>query len=120
MYDPVKSGNEMDQTTFHSDISISSSCLNLKKWKAGGKQVESKWKRVEKWKQKWKQRRETHTSAHRILDHRNFRRSSVCLGRCSLCGERSAVCYSDMERASICEGWYAGLLRKENWNDDIS
>ncbi len=54
-----------------------------------------------------------------ILDHRNFRRSAVCLGTCSLCGDNAAVYHSDIERASVCEGCYARLVREWNKGEGV-
>ncbi|MFA5398512.1 MAG: hypothetical protein WC346_21040, partial [Methanogenium sp.] len=49
-----------------------------------------------------------------ILDHQDFRRSTVSLGHCTLCGNGAAVYHSDNQRASVCEGCYARLVRE--WN----
>ncbi|WP_165077646.1 hypothetical protein [Methanogenium sp. MK-MG] len=49
-----------------------------------------------------------------ILDHRDFERSSVILGSCTLCGDGAAVYHSKSQRASICESCYARLVREAN------
>ncbi|WP_460006987.1 hypothetical protein [Methanogenium cariaci] len=49
-----------------------------------------------------------------ILDHRTFRRSSVSLGRCTLCDNGPAVYHSDTQRASVCESCYVRLVREAN------
>jgi len=54
-----------------------------------------------------------------ILDHQNFCRSPVCLGTCSLCGEKPAVYHSDVEQVSICEGCYARLVREWNRGEGV-
>ncbi len=54
-----------------------------------------------------------------ILDHGDFRRSSVSLGHCSICGEGAAVYHSKSQRASICEGCYSRLLREWNKNEGV-
>lgn len=48
-----------------------------------------------------------------ILDHRDFERVNVELGKCSLCGNGRAVFSSKGLRMSICEGCYGRLLREE-------
>ncbi|MDE4907303.1 hypothetical protein L0665_01535 [Methanogenium marinum] len=54
-----------------------------------------------------------------ILDHRSFRRSAVSLGSCDLCGEKAAVYHSGEERASVCEGCYARLIREWNKGEGV-
>ncbi len=54
-----------------------------------------------------------------ILDHRDFRRSSVSLGHCTLCGDGAAVYHSDSQRASVCEPCYARLVREWNLGEGV-
>jgi len=49
-----------------------------------------------------------------ILDHREFTRATVQLGRCRICGEGKAVYQSKDLRTCICEACYARLVRE--WN----
>ncbi|WFN33867.1 hypothetical protein L1S32_08425 [Methanogenium sp. S4BF] len=54
-----------------------------------------------------------------ILDYRDFRRSSVSLGRCTICGEGPAVYQSKAQRASICETCYARVVREWNRGEGV-
>ncbi len=54
-----------------------------------------------------------------ILDHQDFRRSTVSLGHCTLCGKGAAVYHSDSQRASVCEGCYARLMREWNQSEGV-
>ncbi|MEN6512424.1 hypothetical protein [Methanoculleus sp.] len=49
-----------------------------------------------------------------VLDHREFLRVKVELGRCDLCGTGKAVYRSREAQANICEGCYARLVRERN------
>ncbi len=46
-----------------------------------------------------------------ILDHRDFQRSRICLGKCELCGDGRAAYHSKEQRASVCEKCYTRLVR---------
>ena len=54
-----------------------------------------------------------------ILDHMSFRRSSVSLGSCDVCGEGAAVYHSEEQRVSICEACYARLVREWNMSEGV-
>ncbi|MDE4908177.1 hypothetical protein L0665_06085 [Methanogenium marinum] len=54
-----------------------------------------------------------------ILDHRDFERSSVSLGHCTLCGNGPALYQSKNQRASICETCYARLVREWNLSEGV-
>ncbi|WFN34948.1 hypothetical protein L1S32_02175 [Methanogenium sp. S4BF] len=54
-----------------------------------------------------------------ILDHTSFHRSSVSLGHCTICGEGAAVYHSREQRASICEGCYARMIREWNKGEGV-
>ncbi|KAF1078039.1 hypothetical protein MKMG_01014 [Methanogenium sp. MK-MG] len=54
-----------------------------------------------------------------ILDHRDFRRSRVSLGHCTLCNEGPAVYHSREQRASVCETCYARLVREANRGEGV-
>ena len=49
-----------------------------------------------------------------LLDHREFTRATVQLGRCRICGEGRAVYQSKDLQTCICEACYARLVRE--WN----
>jgi hypothetical protein len=50
-----------------------------------------------------------------VLEHTEFSRATVSLGRCSVCGEGRAVFRSEDGRTVLCEGCYARLVRA--WNE---
>jgi ribosomal protein S14 len=54
-----------------------------------------------------------------VLDHRTFARTKVELGRCDVCGEKRAVYRSREERAKVCEGCYARLVREWNGREGV-
>ncbi len=54
-----------------------------------------------------------------ILDHRDFQRSSVSLGHCTLCGDGAAMYHSKSQRASVCEKCYARLVREWNKSEGV-
>ena len=54
-----------------------------------------------------------------ILDHRDFERSSVSLGHCTICGKGPAVYQSKVQRASICDTCYARLVREWNLSEGV-
>jgi len=54
-----------------------------------------------------------------LLDHRDFERVSVELGKCSLCENGRAVFSSKDLKMNICEGCYGRLLREENEKNGI-
>jgi hypothetical protein len=49
-----------------------------------------------------------------VLDHREFVRSGVELGKCRICGEGKAVFHSAADHSAICEECYGRLVRE--WN----
>jgi len=49
-----------------------------------------------------------------VLDHREFERVKVELGRCDVCGAGKAVYRSREAQANICDQCYARLVRE--WN----
>lgn len=54
-----------------------------------------------------------------ILDHTSFRRSSVTLGSCAICGKGAAVYQSKEQQTSICEACYARLVREWNMSEGV-
>ncbi|WP_261596749.1 hypothetical protein [Methanoculleus formosensis] len=48
-----------------------------------------------------------------VLDHREFLRVKVELGRCDVCNTKKAVYRSHEAQTSLCEGCYARLVRGE-------
>ena len=55
-----------------------------------------------------------------VLDHTTFRRSSVCLGNCAICGKGAAVYQSKEQRTAICEACYARLVREWNRSEGVA
>jgi len=54
-----------------------------------------------------------------VLDHREFLRVKVELGRCDLCRTGKAVYRSREARTSLCEGCYARLVREGNAREGV-
>ena len=51
-----------------------------------------------------------------VLDHREFSRVRVEIGRCDVCGAGKAVYHSREALTKLCEGCYARLVRE--WNKE--
>ncbi len=49
-----------------------------------------------------------------ILDHRDFHRLNVSVGRCDICGENEAVYRNPTKRTKCCEQCYGRLVREGN------
>ncbi len=49
-----------------------------------------------------------------LLDHREFARNTVQLGRCGICDQGAAIYRCKEKQVNICEGCYARLIRE--WN----
>ncbi|HPD11631.1 MAG TPA: hypothetical protein PLN56_11630, partial [Methanoregulaceae archaeon] len=49
-----------------------------------------------------------------LLDHRDFTRTTIQLGRCGICDGGAAVYRCKEKQVTICEGCYARLVRE--WN----
>ena len=54
-----------------------------------------------------------------VLDHREFSRVKVELGRCDICDTGKAVYRSREARANLCEGCYARLVREGNAREGV-
>ena len=54
-----------------------------------------------------------------VLDHREFERVKVDLGRCDVCGEKKAVYRSREAQANICDQCYARLVREWNSREGV-
>ncbi|HOF97524.1 MAG TPA: hypothetical protein PLV90_10185, partial [Methanoculleus sp.] len=54
-----------------------------------------------------------------VLDHREFSRVRVELGRCDICDTGKAVYRSREARANLCEGCYARLVREGNAREGV-
>ena len=54
-----------------------------------------------------------------VLDHREFERVKVELGRCDVCGAGKAVYRSREAQANICDQCYARLVREWNGREGV-
>jgi hypothetical protein len=54
-----------------------------------------------------------------LLDHREFTRTSIQLGRCDICDHGAAVYRCVQKQVNICEGCYSRLVRGWNQNNGI-
>ena len=112
MCDTGVSENEPDNTTDCPSIPIQKTHDTLSRCK-------SKCKRVKTSENVKTKKAGTVLPLSGILDHRDFRRSPVSLGHCSLFGEGAAVYHSDEQRTSICEACYTRLLREWNRGEGV-
>lgn len=54
-----------------------------------------------------------------LLNHQDFTRTSVQLGRCGICDEAAAVYRCKEKQVNICEGCYARLMREWNQSNGV-